>query len=154
MRAMNEAGEGRWWISRKPGTTGVSPFPGSHRELVVIAPQSIFNCSLCIITLKKESAGNLKLPLLPCWDEELLSQKGAEISWQENFQPPGQQWGENLRISCPPKQSMSHCHSSGAHCEQLQFLTLNLLKCFSLSFPIDSHARQFQFPTFKPLYVG
>lgn len=98
MRAMNEAGEGRWWISRNPGTIGVFPFPGSHRELVVIAPQSIFNSSLCIIALKKKSAENLKLPLLPCWDEQLLSLKGAGISWQENFQPQDSKGGESQNL--------------------------------------------------------
>lgn len=78
---------------QKPRNNWGLPFPGSHRELVVIAPQSIFNSSLCIITLKKKSAENLKLPLLPCWDEQLPSLKGAGISWQENFQPQDSKGG-------------------------------------------------------------
>lgn len=41
---------------------GVFPFPGSHRELVVIAPQSVFNSSLWIAALKRKSAENVNYP--------------------------------------------------------------------------------------------
>lgn len=141
---MNGAGGGRGWISRIPGTIGVFPFPGSHRELAVIAPRSIFNSSLCIVAVRKESAGTADR-----WDGELSSLGDAEMSWK-NFHPPGQQRGRIPELMCAPgeREPLLRCSLP------LQFLTRNLLECLGVPFPIDSHVRQFHFPPFKLSYVG
>lgn len=93
---------------------GVFPCPGSHRELVVIAPQSIFISSLCIIALKKKGAGNVNYASCLAGMINYRVWEMQKYPGRKSFQPPGQQWGRIPElISCPPKQSMSH--SPGAH---------------------------------------
>lgn len=93
---------------------GVFPCPGSHRQLVVIAPQSISSSSLCIIALKKKGAGNVNYASCLAGMINYRVWEMQKYPGRKSFQPPGQQRGRIPElISCPPKQSMSH--SPGAH---------------------------------------